>query len=93
MLKELHNDLHAASARLQLACMCPPVRDLLDHSGVTGAISEEHIYGRVLEGVVLHLSERHIEAEMFLGVLRDALKGLQEFVIGMLVHAEGVQQT
>ena len=56
MLKELHDDLEAAGVQLMLARVRPAVRDLLDRSGVTEAIGAEHIYGRVLEGVLVHLS-------------------------------------
>ena len=58
MLKELHDDLEAAGVQLLLARVRPAVRDLLDRSGVTAKIGAEHIYGRVLEGVLFHLSAR-----------------------------------
>jgi len=89
MLKDLHNDLQATSVRLLLARVRPAVRDLLDRSGVTMAIGEEHIYSRVLEGVVFHLSERKVDPKTFLELSGDELKNLQEVVNGMIVHATG----
>jgi MFS superfamily sulfate permease-like transporter len=91
MLNDLHNDLRAASVQLLLARVRPPVRDLLDRSGVTRAIGEEHIYSRVLEGAVLHVSQRRAEAERYLELSGDELEHLQEVVNGMLVHAKGDQ--
>ena len=89
MLKELHDDLDAAGVELLLARVRPVVRDLLDRSGVTAEIGAEHIYGRVLEGVLYHLSGRDAHAETFLGLSGDLLKRLQEVVGEMLPQAEG----
>ena len=58
MVKELHDDLDAAGVELLLARVRPAVRDLLDRSGATAKLGAEHIYGRVLEGVLYHLSAR-----------------------------------
>jgi hypothetical protein len=92
MLKELHDDLDAAGVRLLLARVRPAVRDLLDRSGVTKAIGEEHIYGRVLEGVLAHLSTGETDAETFRGMSSDVLKDLQQVVNDLLVQAEGDQR-
>jgi sulfate permease, SulP family len=61
MLKELEADLDAAGVQLMLARVRPPVRDLLDRSGVTEAIGAENIYNRVLEGVQWSTSARWIQ--------------------------------
>lgn len=92
MLKDLHDDLHAAGVQLLLARVRPAVRKLLDRSNVTATIGEEHIYSRVLEGVVFHLSERKADAETFRELPGDQLKNLREVVNGMLVHTAGDQQ-
>ena len=92
MLKELHDGLDAAGVKLMLARVRPPVRDLLDRSGVTKAIGEEHIFRRVLEGAVFHLSDRLAEVGMLLELSGDQLKRLQEVVNGMLVITEEHQQ-
>jgi high affinity sulfate transporter 1 len=92
MLKDLHDDLHAAGVQLLLARVRPAVRKLLDRSNVTATIGEEHIYSRVLEGVVFHLSDRKADAETFRELPGDQLKNLREVVNGMLVHTAGDQQ-
>ena len=89
MVKELNDDLDAAGVQLMLARVRPVVRDLLDRSGVTEAIGAEHIYGRVLEGVLAHLSTGAVPAETFLGLSSAALKALQMAVNDMLVNAQG----
>jgi len=89
MLEELHDDLEAAGVRLMLARVRPVVRDLLDRSGVSAKIGAEHIYGRVLEGVLYHLSVHDAHAETFLGLSGDLLKRLQDVVGEMLPQAEG----
>lgn len=89
MLKELHDDLEAAGVQLLLARVRPAVRDLLDRSGVTEAIGAEHIYTRVLEGVLEHLSTGDVHAETFLGLSGDALRVLQQAVNDMLIQAGG----
>jgi len=91
MLKDLHNDLQAAGVQLMLARVRPAVRDLLDRSGVSGVIGEEHIYSRVLEGVVFHLSKRQVDEKTLLELSGDELKNLQEVVHGLLMNAEGDQ--
>ena len=73
--------------------MRPVVRDLLDRSGVTAKIGAEQIYGRVLEGVLFHLSARGTHAETLLGLSGDALKRLQQVVSELLVQAEGDRRT
>ena len=52
MLKELHDDLDAAGVQLLLARVRPAVRDLLERSGVVAVIGPDHIYKRVLMGVL-----------------------------------------
>jgi SulP family sulfate permease len=89
MLKELDDDLDAAGVQLMLARVRPAVRDLLDRSGVTGAIGEEHIYSRVLEGVLVHLSATEVHTEALLGLSGDALRLLQQAVNDMLSQAQG----
>jgi sulfate permease, SulP family len=84
MLQELHDDLEAAGVRLMLARVRPAVRDLLDRSGVTEAIGAENIHGRVLEGVVAHLSATGAHAGTFLGLSNDALRRMQRAVDEML---------
>jgi MFS superfamily sulfate permease-like transporter len=74
MLGELHEDLAASGVQLLLARVRPAVRDLLDRSGVTAKIGAEHIYGRVLEGALFHLSAEGTDSETFLGLSADALK-------------------
>jgi len=93
MLKDLHNDLQATNVQLLLARVRPMVRDLLDRSGVTMAIGEEHIYSRVLEGVVFHLSERRMDMNTFLELSGGELENLQNIVNGMILHATGDQHT
>jgi MFS superfamily sulfate permease-like transporter len=92
VLKELNDDLEASGVQLMLARVRPPVRDLLDRSGVTAAIGAEHIYGRVLEGVLMHLSTGAVHAERFLGLSSDALRALQAAVNDMLIVAQGEQR-
>ena len=89
MLGELHEDLEASGVQLLLARVRPAVRDLLDRSGVTAKIGAEHIYGRVLEGALFHLSAEGAHAETLLGLSGDALKRLQQVVNEMLLQAEG----
>jgi MFS superfamily sulfate permease-like transporter len=89
MLKELNDDLEAAGTQLMLARVRPAVRDLLDRSGVTDAIGEEHIYGRVLDGVLVHLSSSVDNADTFMGLSADALKRLRSAVNEMMDVAEG----
>ena len=89
MLGELHDDLAASGVQLLLARVRPAVRDLLDRSGVTAKIGEEHIYGRVLEGALFHLSAEEAHAETLLGLSGDTLKRLQQVVNEMLLQAEG----
>jgi MFS superfamily sulfate permease-like transporter len=74
MLKELHNDLDAGGVQLLLARVRPPVRDLLDRSGVTAVIGPEHMYKRVLEGVLVHLGSTGKHAEALLGLSDTTLK-------------------
>jgi len=71
----------------------PTVRDLLDRSGVTMAIGEEHIYSRVLEGVVFHLSERRVDMKTFLELSGGELESLQNIVNGMILRATGDRHT
>ena len=93
MLRDLHNDLQATNVHLLLARVRPTVRDLLDRSGVTMAIGEEHIYSRVLEGVVFHLTERRVDTQTFLELSGGELENLQNVVNGMILHATGDRHT
>jgi anti-anti-sigma regulatory factor len=86
MLEELHNDLDAGDVQLLLARVRPPVRDLLDRSGVTEVIGPEHMYKRVLEGVLVHLSGTGKHAEALLGLSDTTLKLLQQALNEMLAH-------
>jgi MFS superfamily sulfate permease-like transporter len=89
MLKELNDDLEAAGTQLMLARVRPAVRDLLDRSGVTDAIGKEHIYGRVLEGLLVHLSRGTVDTDTFMGLSGDALRHLRSAVNEMMEQAEG----
>ena len=89
MLEELDHDLDASGVQLMLARVRPPVRDLLDRSGVTEAVGPEFIYNRVLEGVLVHLSSVDSDATKFIGLSGDVLKRLQQVLGEMLVLAEG----
>jgi sulfate permease, SulP family len=82
----------AAGVRLMLARVRPPVRDLLDRSGVTEAIGAENIYNRVLEGVLVHLGTGDTDPKKLIGLSSDVLKRLQQVVGEMLVHTEGERQ-
>ena len=92
MLKELHGDLEAAGVQLMLARLRPAVRDLLDRSGVTEAIGADNIYGRVLQGVVVHLSAARVDIETFFGLSGDVLRALQAAVNEMRSQAGGDRQ-
>jgi SulP family sulfate permease len=92
MLEELDTDLQAAGVRLMLARVRPPVRDLLDRSGVTGAIGAENIHGRVLEGVLVHLATGDTDLNNLIGLSGDVLRRLQQVVSEMLVRTEGDRQ-
>jgi SulP family sulfate permease len=93
MLEELDTDLQAAGVRLMLARVRPPVRDLLDRSGVTGAIGAENIHGRVLEGVLVHLATGDTDLNNLIGLSGDVLRRLQQVVSEMLVRTEGDRQS
>jgi high affinity sulfate transporter 1 len=92
VLKELNDDLEASGAQLMLARVRPAVRDLLDRSGITEAIGANNIYGRVLEGVLMHLSASDAHTETFVGLSGDLLRTLQVVVSDMLATAQGEQQ-
>ncbi|MBE2234981.1 MAG: SulP family inorganic anion transporter [Anaerolinea sp.] len=92
MLQELHADLEAAGVRLMLARVRPVVRDLLDRGGVSEAIGAENIHGRVLEGVVAHLSATGAHAGTFLGLSNDALRRMQRAVDEMLSQTTDEQR-
>jgi MFS superfamily sulfate permease-like transporter len=92
MLEELHADLHASGVGLSLARVRPAVRDLLNRSGVTDKIGAEHIHGRVLEGVLLHLCASEGQADSLLGLSGAALRALEQVVSEMLPRAQGEQQ-
>lgn len=89
MLEELEADLDAAGVQLMLARVRPPVRALLDRSGVTEAIGAENIYNRVLEGALFHLGSMDADASKLIGLSTDVLKLLQLVVSEMLVRTEG----
>lgn len=89
MLKELNSDLDAAGVTLMLARVRPAVRDLLDRSGVTEAIGEEHIYSRVLEGVLMHVSTRGAGTEALLSLSDETLRQIQQTLRDLLFDAEG----
>jgi high affinity sulfate transporter 1 len=89
MLRELDDDLDAAGVQLMLARARPVVRDLLDRSGVTEAVGAEHFYGRVLEGVLVHLSRGDTYTRRFVGLSGDVLRRLQQVTGEMLGQAEG----
>ncbi len=92
MLEELEADLEAAGVQLMLARVRPPVRDLLDRSGVTEAIGAENIYNRVLEGALAHLGSMDTDAAKLIGLSNDVLRRLQLVVSEMLVRTEGDQR-
>lgn len=92
MLEELEADLDAAGVQLMLARVRPPVRALLDRSGVTEAIGAENIYNRVLEGALFHLGSMDADASKLIGLSTDVLKRLQLVVSEMLVRTEGDQR-
>ena len=89
MLEELDHDLDASGVQLMLARVRPPVRDLLDRSGVTEAIGTDYIYSRVLEGALVHLGTADPDATKFIGLSSDVLKRLQQVVGEMLTQSEG----
>ncbi len=89
MLRELHDDLQTAGVQLLLARVRPAVRDLLDRSGVTALIGAEHIFGRVLEGVLYHLSVHGAQPEILIGLSADTLQRVLQVVEEMLAQAEG----
>lgn len=88
VLKELHDDLETADVQLMLARVRPAVRDLLDRSSVTEAIGAENIFGRVLEGVVVHLSTTNVDIQTFLGLSGDTLRILSQAVNEMRSQAD-----
>lgn len=92
MLEELEADLDAAGVQLMLARVRPPVRALLNRSGVTEAIGAENIYNRVLEGALFHLGSMDADASKLIGLSTDVLKRLQLVVSEMLVRTEGDQR-
>jgi MFS superfamily sulfate permease-like transporter len=92
MLEELDHDLDASGVQLMLARVRPPVRALLDRSGVTEAIGAEYIYNRVLEGALVHLGSMDTDATKLIGLSNDVLKRLQLVVGEMLVRTEGDQR-
>ncbi len=91
-LGELHDDLAASGVQLLLARVRPAVRELLDRSGVTAKIGAVHIFGRVLDGALFHLSAEETKPETFLGLSADALNRLVQVVNSMLPQAEGAQR-
>ena len=93
MLEELHDDLKASGVQLLLARVHPVVRDLLDRSGATEKIGAEHMYNRVLEGVLVHVSGKEAPGETFLGLSNDARQALLQVIGEMLVNAQGQQRT
>ena len=88
MLKELHDDLDAAGVQLLLARVRPAVRDLLERSGVVAVIGPDHIYKRVLMGVLAHLTRTGSHASTLLGLSGATLQMLQQAVTEMLPQAE-----
>lgn len=92
MLRELNDDLEAAGVLLMLARVRPAVRDLLDRSGVTEVIGAEHIFGRVLEGVLVHIASGDAHADQFLGLSGDVLRRLRQVVSDLLPQAESEQR-
>lgn len=93
MLEELHRDLKTSGVTLALARVHPPVRDLLDRSGVTETIGLDHMHHRVLEGVLVHLSQQDESADALLGLSGDVLVVLNRTLIEMLAHAEGARRS
>lgn len=91
-LAELHTDLTAWGTQLALARVHGPVQAVLDRAGVTTKIGAEHIYVRVLEGAIFHLSADSATQETLLGLSADALRRLQLVVTEMLPQAEGAQR-
>ena len=91
-LKQLGDDLEAAGVKLTLARVKPQVRDLLDRSGVTEAIGADHIYPRVLGGVLAHLGAGDEDARRFAGLSAEALRRLQQVVSRLLINTEGDQR-
>jgi MFS superfamily sulfate permease-like transporter len=89
VLKELHDDLKASGVRLMLARVRPAVRDLLDRSGVTDKIGADQCYGRVFDGVLMHLSAGGAHGMNPLGPSGDALRGLQRVVNDLRSQADG----
>ena len=78
--------------KLTLARVKPQVRDLLDRSGVTEAIGADHIYPRVLGGVLAHLGAGDEDARRFAGLSAEALRRLQQVVSRLLINTEGDQR-
>ena len=93
MLEELEADLDAAGVQLMLARVRPPVRDLLDRSGVTEAIGAENIFNRVLEGVLVHLGRENVPADRLAGLSSDVMKRLQQLVNEMVNKTDGERRT
>lgn len=89
MLRELHDDLAATGTQLLLARVRPAVRAMLDRGGITAAIGAEHIFGRVLDGVVFHLSAGGAQTETFLGLSGDALHHLHDLVTQQVDQSDG----
>ncbi len=93
MLEELEADLDAAGVQLMLARVRPPVRDLLDRSGVTEAIGAENIFNRVLECVLVHLGRENVPADRLAGLSSDVMKRLQQLVNEMVNKTDGERRT
>jgi len=92
MLKDLQRDLAASGVQLMLARLRPPVRDLLDRSGVTSAIGVNHIHRRVLDGTVSHMSAQAEDLDRLVQMSDIELGRLQDVVREMMVYAEGRQR-
>jgi high affinity sulfate transporter 1 len=92
MLAELKEKLTGEHVDLLLSRVRYPVRNLLDHSGVTQQLGAENFHTRTIDGVLAYMGKYHeligAEYETFIEGVRSLLVTLD----AQIAHAEGSEK-
>ena len=89
MLAELIEELKQRNAEMWLSRLHKPVYDALERSSVLQEIGEKNIHSRMLESILVYITQGKLDGREDIVVVRDGLKMTLEVVEKLLAHPTG----
>jgi high affinity sulfate transporter 1 len=89
MLAELIEELKQRNAEMWLSRLHKPVYDALERSSVLQEIGEKNIHSRMLESILVYITQGKLDGREDIAVVSDGLKMTLEVVEKLLAHPTG----